>query len=60
MDVLLNRAENINASENNVIIKVEPLTQLTIQSPPHGQIGIKAGAGIASIKSLKFIRQGVD
>lgn len=60
MDVLLNRAENINASENNVIIKVEPLTQLTIQSPPHGQIGIKAGAGIASIKSLKFIRQGND
>lgn len=59
-DDLLNRAANINASENNVIIKVEPLTQLTIQSPPHGQIGIKAGADIASIKSLKFIRHGND
>ncbi|MBP2197250.1 Ig-like domain-containing protein [Pantoea cypripedii] len=59
-DDLVNRAANINASENNVIIKVEPLTQLTIQSPPHGQIGIKAGADIASIKSLKFVRHGDD
>ncbi|MDF7657662.1 Ig-like domain-containing protein [Erwiniaceae bacterium L1_54_6] len=59
-DDLLHRATNINGSENNVIIKVEPLTQLTIQSPPHGQIALKAGADIASIKSLRFVRHGND
>ncbi|ADU68742.1 Ig-like domain-containing protein [Pantoea sp. At-9b] len=54
----LHNAAKVVANENNVVIKVEPLTQLTIQSPPQGQIEIQAGADIASIKSLKFVRHG--
>ncbi|HEY3983313.1 Ig-like domain-containing protein [Cedecea sp.] len=55
---MLTHAANIITDKSNVVIEVEPLTQLTIQAPAHGSIILKSGEGLAAVKNLKFSRHG--
>lgn len=55
---MLTHAKNMLTDKNNIVIKVESLTQLTIQAPVQGNIVIKGGEGITAVKNLKFVRHG--
>ena len=55
---MLTHAKNMLTDKNNIVIKVESLTQLTIQAPVQGNIVIKGGEGITAVKNLNFVRHG--